>query len=95
MKLHFTKKALADLIRLRNFIHEKNPPAADRIANKLHEDINHLITFPKMGKPVPQAPAPEFIRDLIRGDYVVRYLIKNDLITILRIWHGKEEERNI
>lgn len=94
MKLHFTKKALADLIRLRKFIYEKNPHAAARIANKLHDDIQRLIIFPKVGKPVPQAPAPEFIRDLIRGDYIVRYLIQDGVITILRVWHGKEGERH-
>lgn len=93
MKLHFTKKALADLIRLRKFIHEKDPQAATKISDKLYADIQHVITFPGMGKPVPQAPAPDFIRDLICGDYVVRYLIQDNVITLLRVWHGKEEER--
>ncbi|WP_413175350.1 hypothetical protein [Anabaena azotica] len=30
------------------------------------------------------------VRELVTGDYVVRYLRFNNVIFILRIWHGKE-----
>ncbi|MCP5035707.1 MAG: type II toxin-antitoxin system RelE/ParE family toxin, partial [Actinomycetia bacterium] len=38
---------------------------------------------------------PEQIRDLYVGNYTVRYLIINEVIYILRIWHGKENEKNL
>ena len=35
------------------------------------------------------------IRDLIVDDYIVRYYVdpKNEIIYILKIWHGRENER--
>lgn len=30
------------------------------------------------------------VRDLISGDYIVRYTVLDSDIYILRIWHGKE-----
>lgn len=30
-------------------------------------------------------------RDLVRGDYIVRYIVRSDEVCILCIWHGKEE----
>jgi plasmid stabilization system protein ParE len=45
--------------------------------------------MPKIGHPVENTPGD--IRELIFGRYVVRYEIRgNDLLYILRIWHGKE-----
>ena len=45
--------------------------------------------MPKIGRPVENTPGD--IRELIFGRYVVRYEIRgNDLLYILRIWHGKE-----
>ena len=35
--------------------------------------------------------APEEIRDWPIGDYVVRYLITEERIVVLRVWHGKEQ----
>jgi plasmid stabilization system protein ParE len=49
------------------------------------------MTFPEIGVPVSKAPKPNSVRDLFVGQYVVRYLISNNLITILRIWHEKED----
>ena len=43
---------------------------------------------------VQRAPEPDLIRDLYIGQYCVRYLIGTDYLYILRIWHGKENERN-
>ena len=38
----------------------------------------------------PGQSAPDEIRDWFSGDYVVRYLILDNRIVILRVWHGKE-----
>jgi plasmid stabilization system protein ParE len=47
-----------------------------------------------MGLPVNRAPDPESIRDLFVGRYTVRYLTKDQFVIILRIWHGKEIEKD-
>lgn len=95
MKLSYSPESINDLIRLREFIAIKNPKAAKRIANSLKKSINQLKSFSYLGVKVEQAPNPDVIRDLIVGDYTVRYLVGSKEINILRIWHHKEEENRL
>lgn len=74
-------------MRLREFIAEKNPGAARRISQRLLTAIKRLVDQPKTGVTVEEMPDT---RDLIVGDYIVRYLVIEDEIYILRIWHGRE-----
>lgn len=95
MKIRFTPEAIEDLSRLREFIEIKNPIAAQRVASELLTGIDKLKVFPKMGVQVLKAPQPELIRDLFIGDYTIRYLVGNDQLIILRVWHDKEIEKNL
>ena len=94
MTLHYTPEAVADLRRLREFIGEKNPLAARRVALELLSGIDKLKDFPRMGLPVSRAPDPELVRDLFIGQYTVRYHVRGDDVTILRVWHDREDGRN-
>ena len=94
MRLLYTPEAISDLQRLKNFIEQKNPLAARKASITLREGIDKLVIFPKIGLPVNRAPNPEVIRDLYVSDYTVRYLIQNQSINVLRIWHNKENEKN-
>jgi len=94
MKIVFTPESIEDLTRLREFIEIKNPDAAKRIANSIVDGISKLKKFPYIGVEVSSAPNPEIMRDLILGNYIIRYLILDKTINILRMWHHKEDERN-
>ena len=87
MKLEFSESAIQDLIRLREFIAVHNPKAAERISLRLRQAIAKLVLNPDIGRSVPEF---ESVRELVAGDYVVRYLRLEDVIFILIIWHGKE-----
>ncbi len=91
MKISYSPESIDDLVRLREFIEIKNPPAAQKIALSLKKGISQLKSFLFLGVEVEQAPEPEKIRDLIIGNYIARYLIHLKRIYILRIWHHKEE----
>lgn len=95
MKIRYTPEAIGDLERLESFISAKNPAAAQRIAKELLAGIEKLKVFPKMGLAVARAPDPSMIRDLFVGDYTVRYFINDDVIFVLRVWHGKEIEKDL
>ncbi|MCP4753380.1 MAG: type II toxin-antitoxin system RelE/ParE family toxin [Proteobacteria bacterium] len=90
MKILYTPESIDDLIRLREFIATENPETANRIANALQIGIKKLKTFPKIGIEVEESDS-DLIRDLILGDYIVRYLVLKETIHILRIWHHKED----
>jgi plasmid stabilization system protein ParE len=95
MKLRFAPEAVDDLTRLREFIAEKNPVAAQRIAQDLLLGVDKLIAFPEIGLKVDRAFDPDRIRDLFIGKYTVRYLIGDGEIVVLRLWHNKESEKDL
>ena len=95
MKIKYSPESIDDLQRVVEFVENKNPFAARRIAIDLQEGIERLKQFPQIGLPVLKAPDPESIRDLYVGNYTVRYLLTKDIIYILRIWHSKENEKNL
>jgi len=94
MNLRFSPETIEDLARLRGFIEAKNPAAAQRIANDLLLGLEKSKVFPEIGLKVGRAFEPQRIRDLFVGSYTVRYLIGDGEIVVLRIWHGKEHERD-
>jgi plasmid stabilization system protein ParE len=94
LKLVYSAEAVADLRRLHDFLAEKNPLAARRLSKALRDGIKRLKQFPQMGRRVRQAAdtwAPEEIRDWVTGAYVARYLLLEESIVILRVWHQKEK----
>lgn len=88
MKLIFTFSAQKDLARLREFIAQKNPDAAQRISKKLKESIKPITEHPEMGVDVEGLPG---VQDLVRSDYVVRYTVLKEAAYVLRVWHEKED----
>lgn len=95
IEVEYSPESMKDLQRVVEFVEVKNPYAARRIAIDLQEGIFKLKQFPEIGLPVIKAPDPEKIRDLYIGDYTVRYLITIGIVYILRVWHSKENEKNL
>jgi plasmid stabilization system protein ParE len=90
VKLVYSEDAVTDLSRLRVFIAEKDPEAASRVASELLARIENLCQFPYIGLEVPQAPEPGALRDMMFGNYIVRYAAQQQTLIILRIWHHFE-----
>ncbi len=72
---------------MREFIATNNPDSAERISLRLQQAIGKLALYPDIGRPVEEL---EGVRELVAGNYVVRYLRSDEEIFVLRIWHGKE-----
>jgi len=89
MKLQFSRAALHDLIRLREFIAQHSPSTAARISDRLIRAIKGLISAPKIGRPVEGFKNE--VREFIFGRYVIRYEVRPAVLYILRIWHGRED----
>jgi toxin ParE1/3/4 len=86
-RLQFTWSATRDLRRLRAFVAEHDPAAAARIGKRLGRTIRLLRDQPALGKEVE---APPDVRELVAGDYVVRYRVTEDAVVVPRIWQGRE-----
>jgi len=88
MQLRFTRSATRDLTRLRDFIARHDPGAAARVSKRLGRLIRLLQDQPALGQAVEELVDT---RDLVAGDYVVRYTVRGDHVVVLRIWHGREQ----
>lgn len=84
MKLVYSPEAVADLVRLREVA---------RIAAELVTRIGNLCDFPHMGQSVAQASPPAVVRDMVFGNYVVRYSVHTEVLVVLRLWHQKEDHQ--
>jgi len=95
MRVKYSPESIQDLRRVVEFVANKNSYAARRIAIDLQEGVDRLKKFPEIGLPVLKATDPEKIRDLYVNNNTVRYLITEEIIYVLRIWHSKENEKNL
>lgn len=93
IKINYSPASIEYLQRVVEFVENKNPYAARRIAIDLQEGMDKLKQFPEIGLPVFKAADPEKMRDLYVGNYTVRYLIAEETIYVLRVWHNKENEK--
>ena len=82
MRLEFSASAVRELVRLR-FIAVHNPGAAKRISLRLQQTIGKVVLHPDMGRSILEL---EHVRELIAGDYVVRYSRSDYTVSILRVW---------
>lgn len=93
IKVNWLPEAVADLQRLRVFIHSHNPAAAAKAASRIKQVINLLVDTPELGKPVQDDVLLEY-RDLYipfgSSSYAVRYRLNNNHIIITNLWHSKE-----
>jgi len=88
MKLKFTAQALNDLHRLKVFIAQNNPIAARIHIDKLLKVIKQIKAQPEIGKKLENEL---LARQIVAGNYIVHYSIRDSVIYILKIWHGKEK----
>ncbi len=88
MNLKFTLEALNDLKRLRAFIAEKNPAAADRMSQRLKQQIYLLLENPNIGITLDELGN---VQQWVADDYIVRYSVEDNTLLILKIWHHRED----
>lgn len=92
MRIIWTGRASADLIRLHAFLEPAAPDAATRIVRQLAHAPAKLAEYPRMGEKLENYE-PREVRRIIVGHYEMRYEITNGEIWILRLWHSREERR--
>jgi plasmid stabilization system protein ParE len=84
--------AAKDLARLREFIKNKNPSAAQRAASRIKEAAQILKENPEVGRPVDEML---LFRDLYipfgSGSYILRYREEANRVVVVRVKHSKEE----
>jgi plasmid stabilization system protein ParE len=90
MELKWTGKAQSDLKRLYDFLAPANRPAAARVVRALVAAPQRLLDMPRIGERLDEFN-PREVRRLLVGHYELRYEIQGSTVTVVRIWHTREE----
>jgi toxin ParE1/3/4 len=85
--------AQTDLLRLHDFLADRNPDAARRAISAIVRSIDSLDLFPDRGRPSAVAGTRELIAPFGDTGYVVRYAhdAQREEAVILRVWHSREK----
>jgi len=87
MNLVWSPEAIEDLLSLRAYIAEDDPPAAQRVALHIVRNIELLLSSnPQMGRPGRVPGTRELV--IPRTPYIVPYRVRRGRLEILRVYHG-------
>ena len=95
-KIIWSLQARDDLREIVLFIAAHNPAAAETFGLRLMTKADSLANFPLLGRVVP-GENDENIREIILRPYRIIYRVipGQQLIAIVRIWHGARGEPEI
>lgn len=89
-ELQWTATALSDLARLYEFLAVANQSAAARTVQTLTAAPDSLLSNPRVGKRLEEFN-PREVRRVIVGQYELRYEVAASTVTVLRLWHTRED----
>lgn len=93
MRIFWTRRASADLVRLHAFLEPVAPEAAARVVQQLARAPRRLLDYPRIGEKL-EAYEPREVRRIIVGKYEMRYEISEGTIFILRLFHSREDRHS-
>jgi len=92
--LKWTPQSLRDVVRLYEFLENKNRDAAKHAVKAIRQGVKLLGRFPETGRPVEELPTEfrEWVIEFGSGAYVALYRFDGKEVVILAIRHGKEAD---
>jgi len=88
-QIRWTTEAANQLETTVKHIQQDNPAAARNVAQAVIDSIEQLASFPGLGRP----GEVKGTRELVSPPYVVVYRSTEEIVEILRIWHGAQDWR--
>lgn len=87
--------AVEDVERLRLFLDQHSPAAAQRALAAIWRAMERLEEFPNLGMQTEDAELRQIVVRFGASGYIVRYavLAETQDILITRIWHGREARK--
>jgi plasmid stabilization system protein ParE len=83
----WTRRALADLEAIADFISAENPKAAETWVNRLFAAAERAAKFPRAGRRVPEL-ARDDAREILLKSYRLVYLLTESRIQVLTVFEG-------
>jgi toxin ParE1/3/4 len=88
MQLEWSQFAQADREAIFDYIEADSPQAAITVDDRIRQQIEELMKFPKIGRPGRIDGTRELI--IQRTPYIAAYRIAGKTIRILRVLHGAQ-----
>ncbi len=86
-EIRWSHEAEQWLREIYEYISSDNPIAAGKVVSGIYEKAQLLSDFPKLGYKYREEPEGE-VRILLYGHYRIAYIITDDSIDILGVFHG-------
>jgi toxin ParE1/3/4 len=88
--VRWSRRAVADLLRIIEHLRVDNPAAAQRLADRLWDAASSLHQFEHRGRLVNNARWPG-ARELVVPPYVLVYRVRDGLVEIAHVYHSAQE----
>lgn len=93
MRIEWSEPAMLDMAALRSYIAEDSPFRAKLFIQRLFEHVDHLKSFPELGRVVRESNMPD-VRELVYQGYRIIYRLSENRIDILTVLHGSRDLSN-
>jgi toxin ParE1/3/4 len=94
LKIEFSREASLDLEAIGDWIAQDNPSRAYSFIEGLREDCLTLKDFSERNVIFKKSDLGD-VRQRPYGNYVIFYIIKNDIVIIARILHGARDSSDL
>ena len=88
-RFRLLSRAQRDLVDIRDFIAQDNPPRAVTFVAELVEHFGRLAEQPAIGRARPEMGRG--IRSMPHGRYVIFYRPRQDGVSVYRVIHGSRD----
>ena len=95
MKILWTDPALSDLAAIRDYIARDSEYYATQFIGRILEAAENLLSFPEMGRKVPESRNRDHVRELLFQNYRIIYRIASNQIQIITVLHGARDLRRL
>jgi len=91
-KIIWLQQARQDIERLHSFLKKKNPLAAKKAIRAVRKGAKQLQDYPEAGRPMgDRTGRRELFVAFGIGGYVLRYMLDEKTVVIIRVWHAREK----
>ena len=89
MRVRYSRRALADIVRIADYVREHNPRAAAAFQKRIRSSIEQLQLFPLLGRPTDDPDMRMF--PIVRYPYLVFYELVDREIVVHHIRHARRK----
>jgi toxin ParE1/3/4 len=89
MKVVWSRRAIGNLISLRDYIAEDSPRSAAGVAHQILGAVELLSTQPHIGRPGRITGTRELV--IADTSYVIPYRVREGNLELLAVFHGRQK----